>query len=587
MKSSICARFRTAESGNVAIIFGLTLPILVCCMGAAVDASGIYTSKRNLQHSVDIAALAAGREYAVDQADTHLSMVAEGYFFNNAGRDDGAATKFSYDGVFEEDGKTVLQVSATRRHPTIFGDLLAFVTAGKLDWRAFPLSARSQIVVQNQSIEMVLVLDNSGSMGGRPKSGGGARKIDTIKEAALGLTDQFLKGAVSSTLKLPVQFGVVPFAASVNVGPDNADAPWMDTKGRSSIHNEYLDWANWRSSRGARLAERGSTSDYWQEISSKTPLTRFYVYEHATHKDELGPWKGCVESRPNGLAITDAEPDDASPDTLFVPTFGPDEYDGSKGDNDYLDDGGSRRMSAEAAMSVQAKVAKYFDGTALRRGSYPGPSRGCRSTPVTPLTDEQARINAAINAMQDSGETNIPEGIAWGWRLLSAREPFTQGRASDTKDNLKVLVLMTDGDNNYGRDENDYNESGYGTFGYASTYDAYGNHRWGRIFDDARATSKKAKSSSFVSAMNEKVAAICQNIKDDGRKATGEDGIVIFTIAFDLNDGSSVKKLMEECASYGITNPTEKLYYDAKSSSDLLAAFDAISEQVSSLRIAK
>ena len=70
-----------------------------------------------------------------------------------------------------------------------------------------------------------------------------------------------------------------------------------------------------------------------------------------------------------------------------------------------------------------------------------------------------------------------------GWRLLSAREPFTQGRANDAKDNLKVLVLMTDGDNNYGSDENDYNESGYGTFGYASTYDAYGNHSWGRIFD--------------------------------------------------------------------------------------------------------
>ena len=44
---------------------------------------------------------------------------------------------------------------------------------------------------------------------------------------------------------------------------------------------------------------------------------------------------------------------------------------------------------------------------------------------------------------------------------------------------------------------------------------------------------------------------------------------------------------MEQCASYGITDPTKKLYYDAKSSSDLMAAFDSITEQVSSLRIAK
>ena len=27
-----------------------------------------------------------------------------------------------------------------------------------------------------------------------------------------------------------MQFGVVPFAASVNVGPLNDDAPWMDTQ---------------------------------------------------------------------------------------------------------------------------------------------------------------------------------------------------------------------------------------------------------------------------------------------------------------------------------------------------------------------
>ncbi|WP_421460723.1 pilus assembly protein TadG-related protein [Aurantimonas sp. NFXS3] len=587
MKSASGKRFWTAESGNVAVVFGLTLPILACCMGAAVDISGIYASKRNLQHSVDIAALAAGREYSNNQQDSHLSKIAEGYFFENAGADARANTDFSYDGIFNEDGSTVLQVSAARRHPTIFGDLLSFVTAGELDWRAFPLAARSQIVVQNQSIELVMVLDNSGSMTGRPKSGGGKRKIDTIKEAAIGLTDQFLKGAASSTLKLPVQFGVVPFAAAVNIGPDNHDAKWMDTKGRSSIHNEYLDWANWKTSRGVNLAERSPTGDYWQEISSKTPLTRFFVYENAHHKNELGPWLGCVESRPNGLAITDAEPNYANPDTLFVPSFGPDEYDGNKGDNDYLEDDGSRSMRAEAAMSVQSKVAKYFDGSNLQRGKHPGPNRGCRSTPITPLTDNQTTINAAINAMDADGETNIPEGIAWGWRLLSAREPFTQGRANDAKDNLKVLVLMTDGDNNYGSDENDYNESGYGTFGYASTYDAYGNHSWGRIFDDTSTTSKRANRSSFVSAMNEKVAAICQNIKDDGRKATGEDGIVIFTIAFDLNNGSSVKKLMEQCASYGITDPTKKLYYDAKSSSDLMAAFDSITEQVSSLRIAK
>ena len=48
------------------------------------------------------------------------------------------------------------------------------------------------------------------------------------------------------------------------------------------------------------------------------------------------------------------------------------------------------------------------------------------------LRPERRPSRAALAAaMAADGETNIPEGIAWGWRLLSAREPFTQGRAND------------------------------------------------------------------------------------------------------------------------------------------------------------
>ena len=43
-------------------------------------------------------------------------------------------------------------------------------------------------------------------------------------------------------MEKPVQFALVPFAASVNVGPENAGASWMDVNGVSPVHHENFDW---------------------------------------------------------------------------------------------------------------------------------------------------------------------------------------------------------------------------------------------------------------------------------------------------------------------------------------------------------
>ena len=41
----------------------------------------------------------------------------------------------------------------------------------------------------------------------------------------------------------PVQFSLVPFAASVNVGAGNDNASWIDAYGLSPVHNENFDWS--------------------------------------------------------------------------------------------------------------------------------------------------------------------------------------------------------------------------------------------------------------------------------------------------------------------------------------------------------
>lgn len=596
--------------GNVAVIFGLTLPLLACCMAAAVDLNAVYGSERNLQQSADTAALAAAKEYAQSQDPGYLSRVATAYFFHNAGEATRGYTQFHYDGVTVVDGETVLKVTATRQQPTWFGDLLAFVTNEQIDWRQFPLSATSEIVVQNRSIEMALVLDNSGSMAW---SVGGKRKIDTLKEAAKDLTASLMKINETAPGLPPVMIGVVPFSGSVNVGKDNIDAPWMDRYGDSPIHHENLDWENWKDGNN-KLAEK--VGNRWRRKSDGAWLTRQWLWENASVKAGTqnvckywwgsnciyweqvavaaskrfpSGWEGCVEARPLRLAATDDAPvpgtatlASSNGKSLFVPMFAPDEPKSPRPENNYLEDilGGSDRSTA-LYFASQRDIKKYFSS---ENGSD-GTNYSCDTTPITPLSAQLSVVDAALNAMQPHNLTNIPQGLIWGWHVVSPGEPFTEGRAKDAKDNLKVIVVMTDGENTYSSSSNS-NRSQYGAFGYGQVMNGTGT-KPGRIFDATTKTTKSASENRYVEAMNETTANICENAKSDGRYPDGTDGILIFTIAFDVRNGSPVKKLLEDCASYGIADPTAKLYYDAQSKEQLAAAFGSITEEISSLRIAR
>ena len=64
------------------------------------------------------------------------------------------------------------------------------------------------------------MLDNSGSMD-ELGSGSGEKRIDLLKTAAKQLVDTLATQAQQmKQVDKPVQFALVPFAASVNVGPD-------------------------------------------------------------------------------------------------------------------------------------------------------------------------------------------------------------------------------------------------------------------------------------------------------------------------------------------------------------------------------
>jgi Flp pilus assembly protein TadG len=157
---------------------------------------------------------------------------------------------------------------------------------------------------------------------------------------------------------------------------------------------------------------------------------------------------------------------------------------------------------------------------------------------ILPLTDDKAKLTNMIDDLSASGWTYIPSGTMWAWSLLSPQEPFTEAVAYEALKDLngtKALLIMTDGDNTRAPD--------------------YPTHN----------------STSKVLA-NDLTRELCSNIK--------AEKITVYTVAFEVTD-TTIKDILRDCA----TNPS--LYFDAKNSKTLTAAFASIAASLRNISLSR
>lgn len=182
----------------------------------------------------------------------------------------------------------------------------------------------------------------------------------------------------------------------------------------------------------------------------------------------------------------------------------------------------------------------------------------CRHiSPVTRLTTDKDAITSALEDMKADNEdrlTYIPTGLAWGWRLISDIAPFADGVSYDDEAVTKVIVLMTDGDNTLQMQKRNN----------AATRDNAGEV-WMHDKDKAHGAD--------ISVTNGFTSQLCSNIK--------ARGIVIHTIAFDVEEGSPIETLMRNCAGNG------GKYFDADDSAELAIAFKQIAVALLNLRLSR
>ncbi|MEI6557625.1 MAG: TadE/TadG family type IV pilus assembly protein [Rhodospirillaceae bacterium] len=247
-----------------------------------------------------------------------------------------------------------------------------------------------------------------------------------------------------------------------------------------------------------------------------SPAPSTYDWGKDSHGNALG-WGGCIEAPASPYDQEDA----------FAIT-------GGKWAPYYWPSGSSNLW----------KTTRY-GRTSYTITSSQGPNVGCVSTPITPLTNQRAPLDAAIDALSPSGSTHINVGMAWAWYTISPGAPFTQASPYDSTLFKKYVVLMTDGDNTF------------------QTFGAYGTLSDGRLGTTSQSTA--------VARLNSRLQAVCDNMK--------AQGITIFTVALEVSSQTS-RDLLSYCA----TPPGR--YFEAQSS-DLAAVFSSIGGQISKVRIAQ
>lgn len=196
-------RWLADRRGSYAVIFALTLIPVIIAIGAAVDISQAYIVKQRLTRALDAAGLAVGGATGLTTAQ--IQTMAQSFFNANY-----PATKIGVPGALTvTTSGNVVSLSATATMPTSLMGIVGFNT---LDIRA-----SSQITRMGKKLEVVLALDNTGSMAS-------SSKMTTLKTAAKDLITTVSAAAVNPG---DVKVAIVPFNVDVNVGVSNDTASWL------------------------------------------------------------------------------------------------------------------------------------------------------------------------------------------------------------------------------------------------------------------------------------------------------------------------------------------------------------------------
>ncbi len=402
LKNLICYSRNTI--GAIALLFALMAPLIIGTAGMAIDIAHAYLVQQRLAQAIDAAALAAA---AISSDPATIQQKVQDFFDINYPPEELGAT---FEPVVTIDGNLVT-VSGHAQYDTFF---LSVIGIDNIDVYADTIVQR-----EVKGLEVVLVLDNTGSMGTN-------NNIEKLRQASCefveilygtydadAVEDDCLEryGSFVDAQNEFVKVGLVPYSTSVNVGPyglgfDDAGAAY-----ETAFMNNPL---------GLTFSNDGDTDLCILEEDDGTDVL-----------DHDGPWsmyRWCRDKT-----------DDSAQCNYY---------------NNYICDGDVYNSSGSSCLD--------WDYSAGDRTVYRAPYYRCPKAAILPLSEDMTALKDRVDEMEASGWTFGNIGMAWGWRMLSPEAPFTEGVDWDDTAWRKVIVMMTDGDN--------VRSSPYGAFGVNGTH---------------------------------------------------------------------------------------------------------------------
>ncbi|TPI60470.1 hypothetical protein FJ417_12820 [Mesorhizobium sp. B3-1-7] len=536
-------QFWRSRRGNFSLMLAVGVPAMLGAVAFATDVSTLMRAKSNLQNALDAANLASSH---LGDAETTRNDAFNSYFQANVashGELSNAKATLTVDrGVNFVKTRATASADVNLNFAFLFG-------AEK------HISVDASAVESNNQLEVVLVLDNTGSMAGA--------RIAALRTATKSLLD-YLEAVKSPTRS--VRASLVPFVTAVDVNGPEFDPSWIDMDGKSSTNGVNFPVIDGKRPNHMALFKQLGQTGGWNNTG----------------------WKGCVEARPGALNISDTPPDPSKPDTLFVPYFAPDDPDvarkpsasygnSSTGyNNSYLNDTIDKTKLNQNILGIDLSglltgvlnallnadlttIAKYVASTGkeITEAGNPitiGPNRAC-PTPIIPLTDDFDKLRQAASQMSEwnGSGTNVSEGLSWGQRVLSPQPPYTDAAPYKTAGVTKVVMLLTDGENVVYGASNTPQKSDYTSYGYLAS---------GRF-----GSSNQTAAARNVDGWTKDV---CTQLKNQG--------VQIYTMVLQA-DTAANRSLYSACAS----DPSD--YYAVEDPAKLPNVFQTIANKFSRLQL--
>lgn len=589
------ARLQAGDAGAVAMLFAMCGSMMIGSMCMALDAIDYAMTQGRMQMALDAATLSSGanlQRYGSPTGTNLQSWQKDARAYYDANNPTGMMGFNMPDANFSATltgapatGQTIA-LSASGSLPLLAPKFLSTKAnnssggsgGGTTTPDTSTVSASNSALRMPQStLELVMVLDNTGSMKDPANGVSGATKMSGLQTAANSLIGDLLpSGTSSSTNKNYI--GLVPFASTVNTtGALPSTGSWLSST-LPTYNTSNISTSTWN---GCVIEPR--TNNYLSpEAYSPTDTRKFQRYYYNVPSSKLKMITYSSSSRYRSCNTTSSTTSTSS----SVPVT--------------LGSSGAANQCSYPSTGQGTGIGYQFDQT-NSSGQTLTQNSGCLGTSMTFLTQSSSTLTAAVKKMTPSGSTIIPVGLLWGWRML---EPTWSQNAAGTKNgwtstdpslpkptdgsvqNLqRVMIVLTDGQNQIGAAGSIPNTlyfnglSGVGTNSLAAptVLRADGSKMSNALTDSSElhggdpVDDSSGNGAGYPDDANSYQQAICTAIK--------AQGITIYAITFGASASSSSARVnMQTCASPGN-------YYHAPDNTTLDNIFQQIAGNLGVLRL--